>query len=34
MPHDWNILGLRDYEIKEIEGQNQVILQVRYTGAL
>jgi transposase len=32
MPHDWNILGLSDYEIKEIEGQNQVILQVRYTG--
>jgi len=32
MPHDWNILGLSDYEIKEIEGQNQIIVRVRYTG--
>ena len=32
MPHDWNILGLSDYEIKDIEGQNQMIVRVRYTG--
>ena len=32
MPHETSILGLSGYEIKEIEGQNQVILQVRYTG--
>jgi len=25
MPHSWNILGLSDYEIKDIEGQNQMI---------
>ena len=34
MPHDRSILGLNDYEIKEIEGQNHVILQVRYTGPI
>ena len=32
MPHAWNILGLSDYEIKEIEGQNQMIVRARYTG--
>ena len=32
MPHRWNILGLGDYEIKEIEGQNQMILRARYAG--
>jgi len=32
MPHDKTILGLRDYEIKEIEGQNQMVVRARYTG--
>jgi len=32
MPHDGMILGLSDYDIKKIEGQNPVIVTVRYIG--
>ena len=32
MPHERTILGLSDYEIKQIEGQGQVIVRARYTG--
>jgi transposase len=32
MPHDAKILGLNEYEIKEIEGQHQLVLSARYTG--
>jgi len=32
MPHEWNILGLSDYEIKDIDGQNPMRVRARYTG--
>jgi transposase len=32
MPHEKVILGLSDYEIKEIEGHGEVIVKARYTG--
>jgi len=34
MPHEMNILGMKDYEIKEIKGQHQVVISVRYTGLI
>ncbi len=34
MPHEEILLGLKDYEIKNIEGRHQVIVSVRYTGLI
>jgi hypothetical protein len=34
MPHAWNILGLSDYEIKEIDGQNPMRVRARHVLGL